>query len=73
MWIAKPFYESLPYLYAVAGLALIGCSWFALQGGASTLALIAGGVLLLIGLVLWLRRRDYRLLQRRYPTGSLDE
>jgi hypothetical protein len=73
MWVAKPIYESLPYLYGALGLAFFGLSWFGTQGIASALLLICGSGLLLISLVLWLRRRDFRDTQRQYNAKSLEE
>ena len=73
MWIAKPIYEALPYAYSALGLAFLGVSWFGTRGIASAVLFGCGGGLLLIGLILWLRRRDFRDSQRHYNPGSLDE
>lgn len=69
--LSRPLYESLPYLYIAAGLCgflggylLAGKIW-------SDLLLIAGAVGVLGGLVLILRRRDYR--SRRYTGAPLDD
>lgn len=73
MWLPKPVYEALPYLYAALGVAFIAKSWFDAAGWLSALLLIAGSGLLLIGIVLWLRRKDFRDEQRHYNAHSLDE
>jgi hypothetical protein len=73
MWVAKPIYEALPYLYGALGLAFISVSWFGSTGILSALLLICGSGLLLISLVLWLRRRDFRDTQRQYNAKSLEE
>ena len=28
MWLARPIYEFLPYLYMLVGVALLGAAWF---------------------------------------------
>jgi len=73
MWLPKPFYEILPYLYGTLGLAFLAASWIETTGTASAILLITGSGLLLISLVLWLRRKDFRDAQRQYNTRSLDE
>lgn len=71
MWIPRPLYEALPYLYMVLGVALLGAAYF-LASGPRSLLLAAGAISLTLGLVLWMRRRDYRTSQREYDTHSLD-
>jgi hypothetical protein len=73
MWLPKPFYETLPYLYGALGLVFLSVSWVGTTGIASAVLLIAGSGLLLISLVLWLRRKDFRDAQRQYNNRSLDE
>lgn len=73
MWLPKPVYEALPYIYAALGVLFIVESWVGTTGWLSALLLFAGGGLLLIGLVLWLRRKDFRDEQRHYNAHSLDE
>jgi len=72
MWLARPVYESLPYLYALGGVALMCASWF-VKAFWSLLLLVAGGAALLAGLVIWLKRRDYRAQQAEYDSRSLDD
>jgi hypothetical protein len=73
MWLPKPFYETLPYLYGALGLVFLSVSWVGATGLASAVLLITGSGLLLISLVLWLRRKDFRDAQRQYNNRSLDE
>jgi hypothetical protein len=73
MWFPKPLYEALPYLYGALGLTFLYVSWVGATGVPSALLLIAGSGLLLISLVLWLRRKDFRDAQRQYKQRSLDE
>ena len=63
----RPVYESLPWLYVCGGLAALVAS-YALQRYpvASYLAGVAGFGSLLWGVVIWLRRRDYRDMRARY-------
>lgn len=71
MWIPRPLYEALPYGYILSGAALLVAAYF-MEGGPRGL-LLAGGVLgLTAGLVLWMRRRDYRANHSEYDSHSLD-
>lgn len=66
MFLPKPLYEALPYLYVIVGLVCLFGSWqFASQAGSSALALFGAGAIVL-GLVVALRRRDYRQQKERY-------
>jgi uncharacterized membrane protein len=73
MWIARPVYEFLPYLYMVAGALFLAASWYLSEGAWPLLLLGAGALCLIAGLVLWLRRRDYRTAQSEYNSRSLDD
>ena len=72
MRIARALYESLPYLYMAIGVAAGATSflwrvpvWSDVMAGFGVLALVSG-------LVLVLRRRDYRIQKRRYG-AELDD
>jgi hypothetical protein len=73
MWIARPIYELLPYAYMGLGAVLIGVAWYLNRETLSGILLAAGSVSLLLGIVLWLRRKDYRTRQAEYTNRSLDE
>ena len=73
MWLARPFYECLPYLYMGAGALFLGASWYLTDGAWPVMLLLAGALCLVAGLMLWLRRRDYRANQSEYNSRSLDE
>ena len=60
MWISKPVYEAVPYVYLAVGLALLGMSMYLDFWYWPTLCLLLGIGCLICGLVIWLRRRDYR-------------
>ena len=72
MWIPRPLYEAIPYAYMAAGAAALAAAYF-LDLGPRGLLLLLGGVGLTAGLVLWMRRRDYRASQSEYDTRSLDD
>ena len=60
LWLSKPVYELLPYFYMLAGLATLGASIYLNYWYWPSICLIAGIALLTWGLVVWLRRRDFR-------------
>jgi hypothetical protein len=72
MWIPRPLYEAMPYVLMVSGAAVFASAFFVEQAPHSLL-MLAGGLGLTIGLVVWMRRRDYRASQSEYDTHSLDE
>ena len=60
MWLARPIYEALPYYYIVAGLlSLLGATYLDF-GYWPVLCVSVGFSCLVAGLVVWLKRRDYR-------------
>ena len=66
MRLSRPLYESLPALYALVGLGALLAGYRLRSGGLST-ALSLGGLAVLIGgVVVWLRRRDYRATRTEY-------
>jgi hypothetical protein len=73
MWLPRPFYEFLPYLYMVVGLALLGAAWLVEMETLPSIFMVAGALSLMAGLVLWLRRRDYRTRQSEYNSRSLED
>jgi membrane protein implicated in regulation of membrane protease activity len=62
--IARPLYETLPYLYIVLGLAAFAASFAWRVAGWSWMLAAFGLVAVLGGLVLALRRHDYRSRKR---------
>jgi uncharacterized membrane protein YhhN len=72
MWLARPIYELLPYLYMVLGIVLLAVAWWLRVAKLPGLLMFVGSVSLLAGIVLWLRRRDYRSRQEEYNEKSLD-
>ncbi len=73
MRVASPLYESLPYVYIAIGAAAIVASfawrvaeWSGIMAGFGIVAVLGG-------LVLVLRRRDYRIQKRHYGADFDEE
>jgi Flp pilus assembly protein TadB len=73
MRIARPIYESLPWVYIVIGAAAIAISFMWRLAGWSDLMAGLGLIAMVSGLVLLLRRRDYRIQKRHYGAAFDDE
>jgi hypothetical protein len=73
MWIARPIYELIPYVYMAVGAALIAAAWFLTVETVPGILAAVGSISLLAGIVLWLRRKDYRTRQSEYNSRSLDD
>ncbi len=72
MRFSRPVYEGLPWLYITCGLLILGGSYLlAAHGVLSLLAGILGLLFVLGGVVVLLRRRDYRELRSQYPDDLL--
>ena len=64
-------YEALPLVYIAAGVLQLLCA-FLIEAGPRALLLVLGAVCLTAGLVVWMRRRDYRATQEEYQRPPLD-
>lgn len=73
MWLARPLYELLPYLYMLVGLGLLAAAWFIDIRTLPSVFMVVGVLSIMAGLVLWLRRRDYRTRQAEYNSRSLED
>jgi len=73
MWIARPLYELIPYLYMIVGMLLLGAAWLLNVSMLPGIFLLLGSLSLMAGIVLWLRRKDYRTTQAEYNSKSLDD
>jgi hypothetical protein len=73
MWMPRPIYELLPYVYMGLGAVLISVAWFLQMETWPGIMLGVGSLSLLVGIVLFLRRRDYRTRQAEYSNRSLDD
>jgi hypothetical protein len=73
MRVSRPLYESLPYAYIAIGLAAVVASFVWRMADWSAILAVFGVVALVGGLVLVLRRRDYRIQQRHYGANLEEE
>jgi hypothetical protein len=72
MRLARPVYESLPYLYmAIGGLAIF-IFYVDPVGRRAAIAFVIGVVIETAALTLLLRRQDYRALSREYSGETID-
>jgi hypothetical protein len=71
--LSRPLYESLPWLYILGGILALAASYrHEGRGLGVTLLGLFGLFALLAGIVVLLRRRDYRELRSHYSNpGSL--
>ncbi len=72
MHLSKPVYESLPYLYMLVGAVALGVSYAWSLAVWSSVLLMCGLATVVLGLVIALKRRDYRVQKRRYG-GRFDD
>jgi hypothetical protein len=72
MRLARPVYESLPYVYmAIGGLAIF-LFYADSVGPRAVAAFVIGVVVETAALTLLLRRQDYRELSREYSGETID-
>jgi len=70
MWLSKPFYEALPYCYIAVGLIALFASLYVNYWYWPLICTVVGITSLIAGLVVWLRRRDYRRSRSRSNVES---
>jgi hypothetical protein len=70
MWVSKPIYESLPYFYLSSGFISLMASMYLNHWYWPTICFVVGIGTLVGGLIVFLKRRDYRL---RVHRGRLRE
>jgi membrane associated rhomboid family serine protease len=64
---SRPVYEGLPWIYIICGLLALLASYLLAARGVLSLAVGVAGLSSLVGgIVVLLRRRDYRSLRARY-------
>ena len=68
MWLPKPVYEALPFILLTAGLLLAVGSYLSSLGW----LLVLASLVAVAGLVLYLKRRDYRLSRSRIKYDRLE-
>jgi Flp pilus assembly protein TadB len=65
--LSRPVYEGLPWLYMACGVAALLASYLLAAHGVASLIVGFLGLLTLVGgIVVLLRRRDYRQLRSEY-------
>jgi hypothetical protein len=57
----------------LVGLGLLGAAWLVEASTLPSVFMVVGALSLMAGLVLWLRRKDYRTRQQEYNSRSLDD
>lgn len=73
MRLSRSVYESLPYAYMLLGVGAFAASYLWRAEAWSNLVAGFGLIILVTGLVLTLRRRDYRIQKRRYGAAFDDD
>ncbi len=73
MRLSRSVYESLPYAYMLLGVGAFAASFIWRSEDWSDLVAGFGLIVLVTGLVLVLRRRDYRIQKRRYGAAFDDD
>jgi len=64
--LARPIYEGLPWAYVCAGAAALAASYLQSSAFLSFAFGLPGFAVLLVGLVIILRRREYRRMRVQY-------
>lgn len=72
MWLPRPVYEAMPYAAVAGGLGCFALAYW-VERSPHTLLFVAGGALVTVGALLWMRRRDYRATQADYDPRAIDE
>jgi hypothetical protein len=72
MRLARPVYESLPYVYMALGGLAIFLFYVDPVGPRAVIAFVLGVVVETAALTLLLRRQDYRALSREYSGETID-
>ena len=65
MWVSKPIYECLPYFYLLSGVVALMASMYLNHWYWPAICFVVGIGTLVGGLIVFLKRRDYRLRDRR--------
>jgi len=72
MRLARPVYESLPYVYMAIGGVAIFLFYLDPIGPRAAIAFVLGVVVETAALTVLLRRQDYRALSREYSGETID-
>jgi len=72
VWFPRPVYEALPYVYGLIGAALVLAA-FTIDSAPHGLLLALGVIGLTAGLVIWMRRKEYRASHAEYDPRSIED
>jgi hypothetical protein len=72
MWLAKPVYETLPFYYMAVGVLALVAGLYVNYWYWPLICVGVGLISLLAGLVVWLKRRDYRASRSRLDFDQID-
>ena len=72
MWLPRPLYEAKPYASIVVGLVCFAVAWWIERSPRSALFVLGTG-LVTLGVLLVMKRRDYRSTQSDYDPRAIDE
>ena len=72
MRLARPVYESLPYVYMAMGALAIFIFYLDPVGARAVAAFVIGVIVATAGLTLMWRRQDYRALSREYSGETIE-
>ncbi len=61
--LSRPLYEALPWIYILCGLSALAASYFHPSHRMSLVLGLPGLLVVLFGIVVLLRRRDYRQMK----------
>jgi uncharacterized membrane protein len=68
IWLSKPLYELLPYFYLLAGTGCLLASLYLNYWHWPIIYLVIGVACLVMGLVIFLRRRSFRMARKPFGT-----
>jgi hypothetical protein len=73
--LSRPLYEGLPWIYVAVGAVALFFSYISPSRALSIVVGVLGFVGVLAGIVVLLRRRDYRHMRSQYgnPDSSLSD
>lgn len=72
MWLPRPLYEAKPFVAVVVGLAAFAAAFY-MPASPRGVLLVVGGALVVYGLTILMKRRDYRSTQSSYDPRAIDE
>ena len=72
MWLPRPVYEAMPYAGVAVGVACFALAYYT-ERGPRGIAFVLGVLFATVGVMLWMKRRDYRSTQADYNPRALDE